>query len=134
MWMFLTGVRKAHCLIISDISMEKICLCACVCISRPQSYTRSSREYRAQDLSDFIITISNISYPVQASQFSDPSFVRCGQYVGYPHLPTLMGRVTCSPGPIWGRFVYVSKPQVSGMSFCEAKVYGVYTLAGSSCV
>ena len=61
---------------------------------------------------------------MQASQFADPSFVRCGQYNGYPDVPTLMGRVTCSPGPIRGQFVYVSLTSVSQMTFCEAKVYG----------
>ena len=124
---------KKGSLTVTDLKVQEICVRVCVLVStrRPQLNWYSSTGHQPGDLYNLVITISNTSYPVQASQFSDPLFVRCGQINGFPYL---LARVTCSPGPIRGQFVYFHKPYVSGMTFCEAKVYGVYTLAASSCV
>ena len=72
--------------------------------------------------SDFLVTVSNTAFPVTYDQLS--SFTRCGQYSGYP-AASQWGRVTCSPGPVRGRYVYVSIHN-SGyyLIMCEVKVFG----------
>ena len=73
-------------------------------------------------LSDFLVTVSNTRFPVTYDQLS--SFTRCGQYSGYP-AASQWGRVTCSPGPVRGRYVYVSIDNASHyLVMCEVKVFG----------
>ena len=76
----------------------------------------------AERLSDFIVSVSNISFPVTAAQLVPPAFPRCGQYQGYPG-PGQTGTVTCSPGPSRGRYVFISLPIPGVLTMCETWVF-----------
>ena len=78
----------------------------------------------ASRLDAFEVTISNHSFPVARNDMTDTAlFVPCGQYSGYP-AASAWGRVTCSPGPIRGRFVFISSPRKSViLTICELKVF-----------
>ena len=73
-------------------------------------------------LSNFIVTVSNISFPATAAQLVPPAFTRCGQYQGYPE-PGQAGTVTCSPGPSRGRYVFISLPTLGILTMCETRVF-----------
>ena len=75
-----------------------------------------------QALTDFLVTVSDDGFPVTFDQLST-SFPRCGQYTGYP-LATHWGRVTCSPEPVRGRYVYVSTDNGLPLIMCEVRVLG----------
>ena len=78
--------------------------------------------YGAHFLKDFLVTVSNIGFPVTYDQLSS-SFTRCGQYNGYPP-GGQWGRVTCSPDPVRGRYVYVSTDiPAHRLTICEVRVY-----------
>ena len=72
-------------------------------------------------LADFIVTVSNTSFPVSAAQLVPPEFVRCGQFPGSPGVGGT-GTVTCSPQAINGRFVFISLPQPRSLMMCEVEV------------
>ena len=72
-------------------------------------------------LYDFIVTVSNTSYPVSADELVPPDFVRCGQFPGSPGAGGT-GTVVCSPEAINGRFVYISLPQPRSLMMCEVEV------------
>ena len=104
----------------SDLALNKVskgcamrvhhCICNC-------SYTDL--------LANFIVTVSNVSFPVTPDQLDSSAFIRCGQYQGYPS-GIEKGVVTCSPGPVVGRFVFVSLPddgQIRTLTLCECRVY-----------
>ena len=76
----------------------------------------------ADRLSDFIVTVSNVSFPVTSAQLVPPKFILCGQYQGYPG-PSQTGTVICSPGPSRGRFVFISLPTLGVLTMCEARVF-----------
>ena len=73
-------------------------------------------------LSDFIVTVSNISFPVTSNQLVSPAFTLCGQYQGYPG-PGQRGTVICSPGPSRGRYVFISLPTLGVLTMCETRVF-----------
>ena len=76
-----------------------------------------------QFLADFLVTVSNTGFPVTYEQQSS-SFTRCGQYIGYPPAGE-WGRVTCSPEPVRGRYVYVSiDDPTHWLTLCEVRVFG----------
>ena len=89
--------------------------------------TSTCNRYIAGRLSDFIVTISNISFPVNSDELVPPDFIQCGQYVGYPAAGQA-GTITCRPGPIRGRYVFVSLPILDVLQMCEVRVF-----AGKSC-
>ena len=69
----------------------------------------------AEWLADFIVTVSNSSFPVYAYQLVPPMFVHCGQFLGIP-----------GPGetqPIRGCHVFISIPAVTPLQLCEVEVY-----------
>ena len=78
----------------------------------------------ARRLADFEVTVSNISFPVTRNDFIGTSaLVNCGQYPSYPAAGT-WGRVTCTPGPISGRFVFISSALKHNiLTLCELKVF-----------
>ena len=78
----------------------------------------------AFSLDSFEVTISNHSFPVTRNDFVDTAkFAPCGQYSGYP-AARAWGQVTCSPGPVRGRFVFISSPHKSViLTICELKVF-----------
>ena len=76
----------------------------------------------ADRLSDFIVTLSNVSFPVTSAQLVPPAFIRCGQHHGYPG-PGQTGTVTCSPGPSRGRYVFISLPNPGILTMCETRVF-----------
>ena len=79
--------------------------------------------YQAHVLSDFLVTVSDTGFSVTYDQLSN-SFGRCGQYSGYPPA-SQWGRVTCSPEPVRGRYVYVSIDIPSHvLTLCEVRVFG----------
>ena len=72
---------------------------------------------------DFEVVVSNISSPV-TDILTSPGFKRCGQHPGVP-VPGEIVKVTCSPGPIRGRYVYISNPDATfPLVLCEVRVYG----------
>ena len=73
-------------------------------------------------LSDFIVTVSNVSFPVTSYELVSPVFTRCGQYQGYPG-PGQRGTVICSPGPSRGRYVFISLPTLGILTMCETRVF-----------
>ena len=73
-------------------------------------------------LSDFIMTVSNVSFPVTSYELVSPAFTWCGQYQGYPG-PGQRGTVTCSPGPSRGRYVFISLPTLGILTMCETQVF-----------
>ena len=80
-------------------------------------------------LTDFIVTVSNISFPVTAAQLVPPAYTRCGQYQGYPG-PGQTGTVTCSPGPTRGRYVFISLPIPGVLTMCETRVFAGMSRVG----
>ena len=76
----------------------------------------------ADRLSDFIVTVSNVSFPETSAQLVPPEFITCGQYQGYPG-PSQTGTVICSPGHIRGRYVFISLPTLGVLTMCEARVF-----------
>ena len=76
----------------------------------------------AERLSDFVVTVSNISFPVTSVELVPPAFTLCGQYQGYPG-PSQTGTVTCSPGPSRGRYVFISLPTLGVLTMCETRVF-----------
>ena len=76
----------------------------------------------ADRLSDFMVSVSNVSFPVTAAQLVPPAFTRCGQYQGYPG-PGQTGTVTCSSGANRGRYVFISLPTPGVLTMCETWVY-----------
>ena len=76
----------------------------------------------ADRLLDFIVTVSNVSFPVTAAQIVPPAYIQCGQYQGYPG-PGQTGTVTCSPGPSPGRYVFISLPNPGVLTMCETRVF-----------
>ena len=73
-------------------------------------------------LSDFIVTVSNVSFPVTSAQLVPPAFILCGQYQGYPG-PAQTGTVICNPGPSRGRFVFISLPTLGILTLCEVRIF-----------
>ena len=86
------------------------------------TFTSTCNRYIAGRLSDFIVTISNLSFPVNSDEMVPPDFIQCGQYVGYPAAGQT-GTVTCSPGSIRGRYVFVSLPILGVLQMCEVRVF-----------
>ena len=76
----------------------------------------------AERLANFIVTLSNISFPVTSVELAPPVFIRCGQYKGHPG-PDQTGTVTCSSGPRRGRYVFISLPIPGVLTVCEARVF-----------
>ena len=68
------------------------------------------------------MTISNISFPVNSDELVPPDFIQCGQYVGYPAAGQT-GTLTCNPGPIRERYVFVSLPILGVLQMCEVRVF-----------
>ena len=88
-------------------------------------FSTTADSNRAFFLEDFLVTVSNTGFPVTYDHLSSV-FTRCGQYSGYP-AGSQWGRVTCSPEPIRGRYVYVSIDNPAGgrsLVMCEVRVFG----------
>ena len=75
----------------------------------------------SERLANFKVVISNVSLMVTSSQLLGSDFITCGQYTSYPP-GGATGRVTCSPGPIRGRFVHITLPQPESLTLCEVMV------------
>ena len=74
-------------------------------------------------LANLVVTVSNAGFPVTYDQLSS-SFTICGQYRGQPPRAK-WARVTCSPGPVRGRYAYVSlEDQTQHLMICEVRVFG----------
>ena len=79
--------------------------------------------YFAEDFANFSVTVSNEAYPVTYDQLKQTTFSTCGQHDGRVP-PAEFGRVTCSPNPARGRYVYISLPDANLLVLCEVRVCG----------
>ena len=80
----------------------------------------------AERIANFIVSVSNISFPVTSDELVPPAFIQCGQYQGYPG-PGQTGTVTCSPIPSRGRYVFISLPTFDILTMCETRVFAGMT-------
>ena len=76
----------------------------------------------APKLSNFIVIVTNIAFPITSLMITINDADRCGQYPGYP-IDGTVGRVLCSPSPIRGRYVYITLPAVQHLMLCEVEVF-----------
>ena len=75
-------------------------------------------------LRNFFVVVSDQKWPVTRDQFSDPGFRLCAQYQGYPSASATV-TVPCSPGGLFGRYVYISLPSTQWLlTICELEVGG----------
>ena len=73
-------------------------------------------------LANFNVIIRNVSLMVTADQLVQSTcFISCGQFSGYPAAGAT-GHVTCRPGPIRGRFVYITLPRTETLTLCEVMI------------
>ena len=105
-----TGYINQNCLLRIFVSMFQYIYC----------YTHF-RSF-AERLSDFIVSVSNVSFPVTADDLVPPAFTQCGQYDGYPGSGQT-GTLTCSPGPSRGRYVFISLPAIESLTLCEVRFF-----------
>ena len=75
--------------------------------------------FQMMDTSQKILQI----YPVTYDQLKQTTFSTCGQHDGRVP-PAEFGRVTCSPNPARGRYVYISLPDANLLVLCEVRVFG----------
>ena len=73
-------------------------------------------------MANFIVSIGNDSLQVTAAQLTGVDYVQCGVFPGIPKTGETV-RVTCIPGPLTGRFLYVWIDRVDVMDFCEIIVF-----------
>ena len=90
----------------------------------PHAYDIRAYKYHIPDrkLSNFIVIVTNISFPTTSTILTANATGRCGQYPGHPVEGTV-GRVLCSPSPIKGRYVYITLPAVRYLMLCEVEVF-----------
>ena len=98
-------------------------LCLMKHVSLIVSWNVSDDGHSAENFTNFSATVSNEAYPVSYDQLKQTTFSTCGQHDGRVP-PALFGRVTCSPNPIRGRYVYITLPDTSPLVLCEVRVLG----------
>ena len=82
----------------------------------------------ASYMTDFYVLGSDIGFPLSppGSLLGHAGYTLCGQYLGTPPVGQI-SRVTCQPGPISARYVYI-KADVPAtrniLELCEVWVYG----------
>ena len=78
----------------------------------------------ANNIADFHVSLRNDSLEKKsADELRGPPAIQCGLYPRQPKAGSTV-RVTCTPGPAWGRFVYIWRDEIDSMFICDALVFG----------